>query len=87
MPELTLHPRAWNDCLWSFPHPGPPHEGEGEVAAQMDEVFLLLFVHKKKIFAFFPYPAIRMILPGFMMFFGSSACFTAFMAAISTGEE
>jgi len=28
-----------------------------------------------------------MILPGFMMFFGSIAYFTAFMAAISTGEE
>ena len=49
--------------------------------------FLLLFVHKKKALSFLPYPIIRIIFPGFMMFFGSSACLIARIAAISTGEE
>lgn len=33
------------------------------------------------------YPIIRMIFPGFMMFFGSSACLIARIVASSTGEE
>ena len=34
-----------------------------------------------------PHPIIRMIFPGFMMFFGSSACLIARIVASSTGEE
>ena len=33
------------------PHPSPTHQGEG-VRNQIDKVFLLLFVHKKKTFLF-----------------------------------
>jgi len=69
------------------PHPGPPHEGEGEVISANDCSFFASFWLQKEDTFFLPYSAIRMILPGFMMFFGSSAYFTAFMAAISTAEE
>ena len=48
--------------------------------------FFASFCSQKEGAGFLPYPAIRRILPGFMMFFGSSACLMARMAAISTGE-